>query len=375
MDFLRLRPTDSLYQQVFARTDIRGFEVHTEQNEVLGKVVDVLVDAAKHSYFLVLDIGSWLTRKRVMLLLPQFQVAESKQHLYVTGLSREQIKNLPVYDESRIANYEPDQQTSARARTVTPAPTVTSTSTVTSAPVVSSLEQPLEASPPLEASSPLEVTPLAASLPVETQPLPPASAPNTTVRTVATPNRQILPTQPVTSDRSSVVQSDIVPGSTHAHAPVSSESVTLSEETVRLLEERLIIDRKKRKVGEVIVRKAVETRLVEVPIRHETLIVEQISPERKQLASIDLHEGALEDLGLDLREPVTHEAVGDSISQIQPIALSRANQVLTRLMQTPRFRDAQVKMTFTDPELQAQYQGWLQDQVTSSHQTRESKIL
>jgi len=43
-------------------------------------------------------------------------------------------------------------------------------------------------------------------------------------------------------------------------------------------------------VGEVIVRKVIETRMVEVqvPVRHEKLIVEQVSPERKQLAEIDL---------------------------------------------------------------------------------------
>jgi hypothetical protein len=60
------------------------------------------------------------------------------------------------------------------------------------------------------------------------------------------------------------------------------------EETISLLEERLIIDSQKRKVGEVIVRKEIETRIVEVPVRREKLIVEQISPTFKQLAVVDL---------------------------------------------------------------------------------------
>lgn len=62
----------------------------------------------------------------------------------------------------------------------------------------------------------------------------------------------------------------------------------LEEEIIRLLGERLVVDRGKRKVGEVIVRKEIETRMVQVPVRREKLIVEQISPERKQLAEIDL---------------------------------------------------------------------------------------
>jgi len=58
------------------------------------------------------------------------------------------------------------------------------------------------------------------------------------------------------------------------------------EEIIRLLGERLVVDRGKRKIGEVIVRK-IETRMIQVPVRHE-VIVEQVSPERKQLAEINL---------------------------------------------------------------------------------------
>jgi len=73
-------------------------------------------------------------------------------------------------------------------------------------------------------------------------------------------------------------------------ALLSSDSEILSEELIRLLGERVVVDRNKRKVGEVIVRKVIETRMVQVqvPVRHEKLIVEQVSPERKQLAEIDL---------------------------------------------------------------------------------------
>lgn len=70
--------------------------------------------------------------------------------------------------------------------------------------------------------------------------------------------------------------------------PLSDANPPLFEETISLLEERLVIDSHKRKVGEVIVRKEIETRIVEVPIRREKLIVEQISPTFKQLAVVDL---------------------------------------------------------------------------------------
>ncbi|GET43228.1 YsnF/AvaK domain-containing protein [Microseira wollei] len=62
----------------------------------------------------------------------------------------------------------------------------------------------------------------------------------------------------------------------------------VEEEVIRLLEERLVVDLKKQKLGDVIVRKEVETRIIQVPVRREKLIVEQVGPERRQLAEIDL---------------------------------------------------------------------------------------
>jgi len=72
------------------------------------------------------------------------------------------------------------------------------------------------------------------------------------------------------------------------------------DQIIRLLEERLVINSSQRKVGDVIVRKEIETRMVQVPVRREKLIVEQVSPEYKQLAEIDL--GQAEISGIELTE-------------------------------------------------------------------------
>lgn len=74
----------------------------------------------------------------------------------------------------------------------------------------------------------------------------------------------------------------------------------LSQDVIRLLGERLVVDRSKRKVGEVIVRKEIETRIIQVPVRYEKLIIEQVSPERKQLVEINL--GQAEVTGIELAE-------------------------------------------------------------------------
>jgi Domain of unknown function (DUF2382) len=64
----------------------------------------------------------------------------------------------------------------------------------------------------------------------------------------------------------------------------------LTEEIIYLLEERLMVDLTRHKTGEIVVRKEVETQIlhVEVPVRREKLIVEQVSPEYKLLAQVDL---------------------------------------------------------------------------------------
>ncbi len=97
--------------------------------------------------------------------------------------------------------------------------------------------------------------------------------------------------------------------------PAELENVS-EEKIIRLLEERLVVESNKRKIGEVIVRKEIETRMVQVPVRREKLIVEQVSPERKQLAEIDLSDGEITGLELNQIEglELTHFDGGLTVS-------------------------------------------------------------
>jgi stress response protein YsnF len=91
----------------------------------------------------------------------------------------------------------------------------------------------------------------------------------------------------------------------------------VEEEIVRLLEERLIVNRSKRKVGDVVVRKEIETRIVEVPVHREKLIVEQVGSENKVLAEIDLGQGQV--TGVELIKTATSEAKNrESLSSDHP---------------------------------------------------------
>ena len=71
---------------------------------------------------------------------------------------------------------------------------------------------------------------------------------------------------------------------------IESVSNILRQESFSLLEERLRVELTQRKIGEIVIRKEIETQIVriEVPVRREKLIIEQVSPAYKLLAEIDI---------------------------------------------------------------------------------------
>ncbi|HEY9707953.1 MAG TPA: DUF2382 domain-containing protein, partial [Oculatellaceae cyanobacterium] len=128
----------------------------------------------------------------------------------------------------------------------------------------------------------------------------------------------------------------------------------VEEEIVRLLEERLLVNRSKWKVGEVLVRKEVESQIVQVPIRREKLIIEQVSPETKQIAEIDLGKGEV--TGVDLRKvsssDTAYTVTGEFLS---PKAASHLLEAIA-LQRQHGCAKVRVELVLDNPELQETYQ-------------------
>lgn len=142
----------------------------------------------------------------------------------------------------------------------------------------------------------------------------------------------------------------------------ATQSEVLSEEMIRLLEERLVVTSNKRKVGEVTVRKVIETQTIQVPVRREKLIVEQISPEHKQLVEIDL--GQDEDPGVKLADLMS---TGSAVVKGEFSSLRAAGQLLEAIAsQSPQgCRRVRVELELVNPEDQPTFQAWF-DQVSDS---------
>ena len=142
---------------------------------------------------------------------------------------------------------------------------------------------------------------------------------------------------------------------------IALDSVTpqvLEEEIIRLLGERLIVDRSKRKIGEVIVRKEIETRMVQIPVRREKLIVEQVSPEHKQLAEIDLGEEEVADIELPEEIATTDtEPTVRGVFNSPKVASLLLNAIA--LERRHGCKKVRVEIVVEDAERQKTYQEWV----------------
>lgn len=157
--------------------------------------------------------------------------------------------------------------------------------------------------------------------------------------------------------------------------PVNYLDEATEEQIISLLEERLVVESSKRKVGEVIVRKEIETRMIQVPVRREKLIVEQISPEYKQLAEIDLGEEEIS--GIDLTEvekvEVPHFGTGLMVSG-EFSSPKTASLLLNAIALEQNHGCNQVRVTIAveDESHQKKYQEWF-DRCSKGQQANPEK--
>ncbi|MEG5136259.1 MULTISPECIES: YsnF/AvaK domain-containing protein [unclassified Microcoleus] len=140
----------------------------------------------------------------------------------------------------------------------------------------------------------------------------------------------------------------------------------VDQDVIRLLEERLVINRSKRKVGEVIVRKEIETRMVQVPIQWEKLIVEQVGDDPKVLAEIDLGEGHI--TGIDLTE--TKSDRHEPTVKAEFTSVQKASKILNAIASQPRHGCVKVRieLVLENKQLEETYQKWM----TESHSDDQS---
>jgi uncharacterized protein (TIGR02271 family) len=215
-------------QAAFEEDDIKGMDVYGgTTHKKIGTIDTVLVDETGRFRYFVLETGSWIFGKKVLLPIALCRVDFNGRHVYATNLrSKDQVEKLPRYEHGMAVDYDYEEQVRGIYRTST-----------------------VEASVPVEASLPLE-----APVPVSTthSVSPPASNP--------------------AYDRDTY---------TYEREPQLYQMNEQDRQKLKLYEERLVADKTRRKTGEVIIGKQVETKTVklQVPVEKERVVIERTTPE------------------------------------------------------------------------------------------------
>lgn len=137
--------------------------------------------------------------------------------------------------------------------------------------------------------------------------------------------------------------------------PPNSEPILASlDDMVPLLEERLQVEYERRKVGEVIIRKKIETRMVQVPVRYEVLVIEQVSPAQKTLAEVDLSQGTFSEAEMPA-------LAGKPTVSGEFKSAKTASAVIDAIAKTLRHqcKSIRIEIELDDSSLTQSYQDWL----------------
>jgi uncharacterized protein (TIGR02271 family) len=215
-------------EEAFDGADVKGLDVFAGRTtEKIGSIYDVLVDETGRFRYFVIDTGFWVFGKKVLLPVGRCHVDPEAQRIHALGISsKEQAEKLPEYDDRMTVDYDYEE----RVRHVYRTPTV-------------------ETSVPVESSGISEV----------------ASQP-----TVRRPVSNQL--RPASYDRSTY---------TYEHDPSLYQMNDQEHQRLRLYEERLVANKRRRQTGEVAIGKRIETETarVSVPVEKERIVIERRTPE------------------------------------------------------------------------------------------------
>ena len=297
------------------RKKVKKYAVVDKQGQIIGEVKDLIVDANRQLGFVITKTVEREKNRCFELRSNLVQKIDSQSHRIFTNIDGSQIEELPEYIE--IDNTISDMQENSINQEE-------NTGNITSSAALAT-DKNSEILSVVQEENTGNITSSAA---------------------LATDNNSEIPS-------------------------VTTENIqTVEEEIIRLLGERLVVDRSKRKIGEVIVRKEIETRMIQVPVRHERLIVEQVSPERKQLAEIDLGLAEISDINLTDGEKVDFASVDSGLSVSGEFNSPKIASLLLNAIALERnngCNKVRVTIVVEDEERQKTYQEWFERTSTDKH--------
>lgn len=227
MALYRIKDFDPNYRDHLDDGDIKDLDLYSGDEKV-GSVDDVLVDDEGRFRYLVVNTGTWIFGKKVLMPIGLSQIDYNKRRVYANGLTRSQVENLPEFREDMRIDDSYEERVGRVYRPSSASTGMTSTSAS------------------LDSSAPLD----------------PATASYQT-------------------DRGSDRDADYTAAATNRYDrdPDLFNMNDRDHQTFKLYEERLVANKRRQKSGEVAIGKRVDvdTQHVSVPVDRERIVVERVS--------------------------------------------------------------------------------------------------
>lgn len=98
-------------QEIFGGDDIKGYDVYTTVgNEKVGSIYDALVDDSGRFRYFVIDTGFWIFGKKVLVPIGSVQMDYDRHRVYVTGMTKAEVENMPEYNENMTVDYDYEER-------------------------------------------------------------------------------------------------------------------------------------------------------------------------------------------------------------------------------------------------------------------------
>lgn len=114
MTLASLKDTYPDYQSTFSDSQIGhidDYSLYADDDNKVGSVEDGLFDETTGQFrYLVVDTGGWIFGKKVLLPIGRVRFDNKKRHVYATGLTKNQVENLPKYDGVRTVDYDHEER-------------------------------------------------------------------------------------------------------------------------------------------------------------------------------------------------------------------------------------------------------------------------
>lgn len=118
-------------KDLFDGHDITNFSVYASDSDdndqdKVGSVKDMLVDETDGRFrYFIIDTGFWVFGKKVLLPIGLGRLDYNKERLYVAGLTKDQVENLPEFSDDLKLDTDYEERVRSSYRPLVPSSTIT----------------------------------------------------------------------------------------------------------------------------------------------------------------------------------------------------------------------------------------------------------